>query len=139
METKSSLTLARRMFARALELDPRFARAYASTATCDLRLYSWHGVKFSVADILDLTGKALEIESDLAEALAARGYALMIAGRRIEAASAFERALVFNPESFDAHYSYGKYWVTVGEFERNPPLRASSWPIMATQRTNRRG
>ena len=40
--TKSSLTLGRHMFARAVELDPRFARAYAGMANCDSRLYSKH-------------------------------------------------------------------------------------------------
>ena len=44
MGTKSSLTLGRRMFARAVELDPRYARAYAGMADCDSRLYSKHGV-----------------------------------------------------------------------------------------------
>jgi adenylate cyclase len=118
METKSSLTLGRRMFARAVELDPRFARAYADMATCDLRLYSWHGVAISADEILATADKALAIEPDLAEAHAARGYALMIADHRIEAASAFEQALALNPNSFDAHYSYGKFWVTEGDFER---------------------
>ena len=42
--TKSSLMLGRRMFARAVELDPRYARAYAGMANCDSRLNSRHGV-----------------------------------------------------------------------------------------------
>ena len=35
MRTKSSLQLARRLFARAVELDPHYARAYAGMADCD--------------------------------------------------------------------------------------------------------
>ena len=64
------------MFARAVELDPHYARAYAGMANCDSRLNSKHGVAISVDDILATTGKALAIDPNLAEAHAARGYAL---------------------------------------------------------------
>ena len=74
--TKSSLTLGRRMFARAVELDPRFARAYAGMANCDSRLYSKHGVAISADEILATAGKALAIDPNLAEAHAARGIRL---------------------------------------------------------------
>jgi adenylate cyclase len=46
----------------------------------------------------------------------------MIADRRIEAASAFERALVLNPNSFDAYHSYARFCVTKGDFERAAKL-----------------
>ena len=76
---KSSLIQGRRMFARAVELDPSFARAYAGMANCDLRLYSKHGATISADEILATTDKALAIEPNLAEAHAARGYPCRLA------------------------------------------------------------
>lgn len=115
--TRISLTLARRMFARAADLDPRFARAFAGMANCDSRLNSKHGVKISAADILATTGKALALEPNLAEAHAARAYAFMIECHQAEAVAAFERALELDPTCYDAHQLYAEFFVTNGEFE----------------------
>ncbi len=116
--TKASLTLARRMFARAVELDPSYARAYAGLADCDSRLYSKHGVGTPIDEILATIDKALSIDPNLAEAHAARGYALMVADRRAEAPSAFKRALSLDPDCHEAHYHYADFCVTAGDFDQ---------------------
>ncbi|HVR92011.1 MAG TPA: adenylate/guanylate cyclase domain-containing protein [Novosphingobium sp.] len=116
--TKSSLTLSRTMFARAVELDPNYARAYAGMANCDSWLNSRHGVKASVDEILELTGKALAIDPNLAEAEAARGLALMGTERRDEAITAFERALELDPNCYEANQFYAQFFSTHGEFEQ---------------------
>ena len=116
--TKSSLTLGRRMFARAVELDPLYARAYAGMANCDSRLYTLHGVVISVDEILMTACKALVIDPNLAEAHAARAMALMVGNRPAEAASAFQQALALDPNSFDAHNTYAQFCITKGDFER---------------------
>ena len=115
--TKSSLTQGRRMFARAVELDPHFARAYAGMANCDSRLYSKHGVATSADEILATASMALAIEPNLAEAHAARGYAFMIGDRRSEAANAFALALALGPNSYEANQLFAEFCVTKGEFE----------------------
>jgi adenylate cyclase len=115
---KSSLVLARQMFARAVELDPRFARAYAGMANCDSRLYSRHGVTISVDEILAITGKALAIEPNLAEAHAARGYALMIGSLPADAAAAFERSLALDPNCYEANQLFAEFCLTIHDFER---------------------
>ncbi len=116
--SKSNLSLAKRLFARAVELDPRYARAYAGMADCDSRLYSMHTVEISVDNILAAVDNALALDPNLAEAHAARGLALMVGNRLAEAASAFERALALDPNCFDAHYAYAQFCVTSGDFER---------------------
>ncbi|MBZ7927101.1 tetratricopeptide repeat protein (plasmid) [Ensifer adhaerens] len=116
--TRTSLMLARRMFARATDLDPRFARAYAGMANCDSRLHSKHGEKISTGDILATTGKALTLEPDLAEAHTARAYALMIDSHAAEAAAAFEKALALDPNCYEAHQLYAEFFMTQGEFEQ---------------------
>jgi adenylate cyclase len=118
MGTKSSLTLARRMFARAVELDPRYARAYAGMADCDSRLRSKYGVLTPIDEILATISSALSIDPELAEAHAAHGYALMVASRRVEARSALLRALTLDPNCHEAHYHFADFSVTAGDFEQ---------------------
>ena len=115
--TKSSLLQGRRMFARAMELDPHFALAYAGMANCDSRLHYRHGVAISADEILATTSKALALDPNLAEAHAARGTALMIGGCRTEAAAAFEQALALDSNCYEANQQYAEFCVTKGDFE----------------------
>jgi adenylate cyclase len=71
-----------------------------------------------VDDILATTGKALAIDPNLPEAYAVRAAALVNAGRRAEAASAFERALALDPDCHEANYYYGRFFYTEGDFDR---------------------
>ena len=98
--TKSFLGLARQMFVSAAELDPAFARAYAGIANCDARLVGWYGVRIPLEEILAMADKALGLDPRLAEAHAARGEALRVAGRSEEAIAAFEQALALDPNSY---------------------------------------
>ena len=116
--TRSAVMLGRRMFARAVELDPLYAHAYAGIADCDSNLQSKHGVEISVDDVLATSGKALAINPTLPEAHAARGYALMIGNRRAEAVAAFEQALALDPNCYEAHESYAEFCTIDGDFER---------------------
>ena len=116
--TKYSLTIARRMYARAIELDPQYARAYAGIATCDARLNEWYGVGIVADEILATAERAIELEPDLAEAHAARGAALAYAGRHAEATAAFERALTLNPNSFEANSLCARHCWAEGKMER---------------------
>ncbi len=118
MRTRASLQLARRMFARAVELDPLYARAYAGMADCDSYLSSWYGVDIRTTEILATTGKALAIEPNLPEAHAARGVALVVAGRRAEAASAFEQALALDSNCHEANYYFARFCFTEGDFNK---------------------
>ena len=120
--TKSFLSLARQMFVRATELDPAFARAYAGIASCDARLVGWYGQRIPLDDILAMAGKALELDPGLAEAHAARGEALRVAGRSDEAVAAFEQALALDPNSFEANLSYGRHARGMGDLERSAEL-----------------
>lgn len=120
--TKGSLGLARQMFERAAELDPSFAKAYAGIASCDARLAGWYGVRIPLDDILAMAGKALALNAYLAEAYAARGEALRVAGRSDEAVDAFEQALMLDPNSFEANLSYARHARGMGQLERSAEL-----------------
>ena len=116
--TKSYLLLAKEMFAKAVEADPDYARAYAGMASSISRLWGMYNVPTVAADLLAITDKALTLDPNLSEAHAARGEALANSKRRPEAVTAFERALELDPNSFDANLSYARFCVTEGKLEK---------------------
>jgi len=116
--TKAFLFLAREMFAKAAEIDPNYARAYAGMASCDSRLKTWHKVPIEADEILSIAAKALELDPNLGEAYAAQGEALNASMRKDEAEAAFERALELDPNNFEAHLFYARFCVTQGKLEQ---------------------
>jgi adenylate cyclase len=116
--SKRYLELSRRMFAKAIELDPNFARAYAGIASCDTLLYTLYQVDISPEGILEMAAKALALDSQLAEAHAARGAALSAARQFDEADAEFERALALDPNSFEANYWYARHAIGQGKIIR---------------------
>jgi len=116
------LELARRMFAKAIELDPNFARAHAGMASCDAFLYTLYQVDISLEGILEMSSKALALDSHLAEAHAARGAALSATRRFDEADTEFDEALRLDPNSFDANYWYSRHALMKGNFSRAAEL-----------------
>ncbi|WP_027682998.1 adenylate/guanylate cyclase domain-containing protein [Rhizobium leguminosarum] len=115
--SRSNHLMARQSFARAIELDPGYARAYAGIAVCDARLRSQFGAEIPVEAILANTATALVIDPNLAEAHAAKGFALAVAGNRAEAVSAFEQALSLDANCHEANRYYAEFCVTDGQFE----------------------
>ena len=111
---KPSYTRARRMFSRAVELDPDFARALAGIAECDCDVHMHFGEPVSFDEILATTARALELEPGLASAHASRGVALLATGRADEAERSFQRAIAAEPEYGMAHYFYGRACVELG-------------------------
>jgi TolB-like protein/DNA-binding SARP family transcriptional activator/predicted Zn-dependent protease len=104
---KHSLRIAREMFAKASEIDPRYARAYACIAVCDFYL-AMSDSNGSFESALANAARALELEPNLAEAYAAKGLALYAVGSYVAASAEFERALTCDPNSFEAHFFYGR-------------------------------
>jgi adenylate cyclase len=116
--SKSYYVLAKRMFAKAIELDPLYARAYAGIADCDSFLFLTYDEKVSRDAILANSAKALELEGGLAEAHASRGLALSV-GQQYEAAEKeFEQAIASNPNLFEAHYFYARACFSQGRLEQ---------------------
>ena len=88
--SKSNLSLAKQMFAKAIELDPLYARAYAGATDCDSFLYLQYSEDVSIDGILANCAKALDIDSGLTEARASRRLALSVCQRYREAEAEFE-------------------------------------------------
>jgi adenylate cyclase len=100
------VVLAQRMFRKAVELDPTYARAYAGLADCAWFLYNENYGGTTVDDIFEPSAKALELDPTLPEAHASYGIALHYRGERAKAIAAFERALALDPNCFEALYLY---------------------------------
>jgi len=106
--TKPYLVLARRMFTKAIELDPGYARAYAGMVLCDCYLRDWHGEDIAADAILSLADEALRLDASLPEAHAARGFALFCDEKYEDAELAYRRALSIDPNSYDANFLSGE-------------------------------
>ena len=119
---KHYLQLGRRMFAKAVELDPLYARAYAGMADCDSFLRYYYRFDISTDSILALADKALSLDEALPEVHASRGFALLLAHRPDEAVAEFERAIALDPSSFEAHYLYGRLCHGQGKVEKTAAL-----------------
>ncbi|OCP15091.1 adenylate/guanylate cyclase domain-containing protein [Ensifer sp. LC163] len=109
-----NLQIAIRFCQRALNIDPSYARAWALVALCQAVLHS--GGK-SEESGLSAAEKALALDSDLAEAYAAKGRALAELGRLNGALSAHEESLRLEPDSNDVRHSFGRTCLWLGRYE----------------------
>jgi adenylate cyclase len=128
--SKRYFELARRMFAKAVELDPSYARAYAGMADCDAWLYLTYQVDLKVESILELADKALELDPNLSEPHASRGAALTAAYKFKEADREFEHALELDPNSFSTHSLYARSSILAGNLERAARLLERAGEIL---------
>ena len=105
-KTREDTVQARRLFERAIELDPAFAMAYvglASTFTLEVRL----GWSPSLAESLEraraLTHKALALDDALADAYAQLGYISLLQRQHAQAITAGQQAIALSPNGAEVH------------------------------------
>ena len=118
--------LARQMFARAIVIDDKYARAYAGVADCCSSLFSYYDASDANLKEADKASrKAVEMDPESAEARASRGLALSLKEEYAAADAEFEKAIELNPKSYEAHYffarclfSQGRHAEAVKEYER---------------------
>jgi serine/threonine protein kinase/Tfp pilus assembly protein PilF len=104
---EKGLQFARRMFSRAIEIDPSYARAFAGIADCSSQLYKyWDASTANLEQAEAASRKALELAPDLAEAHAARGFALTLGGNHEEANREFETAIRLDPKLYEGYLYY---------------------------------
>ncbi len=108
-----NLQMAIRFAGRALEIDPRYARAWALIAKCQASLRLRGDVQESGLSAAD---RALELDPTLAEAHVARGRVLRDLGRYPEAVAEFETALRLDPDSSEARFNFGLTCKQFGDY-----------------------
>jgi adenylate cyclase len=127
---RTALQYARRMFDRAIEIDPNFARAHAGIADCCSFLYMyWDGSKANLEGADASSKKALQLDPESSEAHTSRALALTLSRRYQEARQEFEAALRLNPMLFEAHYFYGRACLTEGKFEEAVSHYREAWRV----------
>jgi Flp pilus assembly protein TadD len=127
---RSALQYARRMFDRAIEIDPNFARAHAGIADCCSFLYMyWDASKANLEAANASSQRALELDPASAEAHTSRGVALTLRREYREARREFDIALSLNPMLYEAHYFYGRACFTEGKLEEAVSHYRDAWRV----------
>jgi non-specific serine/threonine protein kinase len=102
--TRTDLDFALQMFDFAAMLDPRFALAYASVASVCSTVYEWHErIPRWIERAVEACARALELESNLPEALAARGRIYYAQRKYAEAIDNARLAIERKPQCPEAY------------------------------------
>lgn len=114
-----SLESARALFSRAVEIDPKYAPAYAGIADCAAQLYMFFDKNEAHLDEAEAASqKAIELDSELAEAHASRGYVYSLKGQFDEAKREFDAAIRLDPKLFEGYYFAARDAFSQGKLER---------------------
>jgi TolB-like protein/Flp pilus assembly protein TadD len=137
----ASLRKAGDYFQQAIDLDPNYALAYAGLADVHslLPIYAGTPPKDDVSKALAAARKAVELDSNLAEAHTSLGNALVMNVQYKLAEQEFRRALELNPNYATAHqwlaeclFSQGRFLESLAESERAHELDPLSLIINAS-------
>jgi adenylate cyclase len=107
--TKRSVEYAIQLFEKAIELDPRYAAAYAACSGAYGQMYQYFSRKEKFREkAQEFSFKALMYDSNLPEAYAAMGLSYFIWGRFDEAAASGRKAIELDPDNFIAYWTLGR-------------------------------
>ena len=117
--TKRSVEYAIQLFEKAIELDPRYAAAYAGCSSAYGQMYQWFSREEKYrTKAQELSFKALMYDSNLPEAYAAMGLSYFIWGKFDEAAASSRKAIELDPDDFIAYWTLGRIHFSSGEYEQ---------------------
>ena len=115
--TKRSVEYAIQLFEKAIELDPRYAAAYAACSSAYGQMYQYFSRHEQYRDkAQEFSFKALMYDSNLPEAYAAMGLSYFIWGKLDEAAASGRKAIELDPDNFIAYWTLGRINFTTGKF-----------------------
>ena len=121
--TKRSVEYAIQLFEKAIELDPRYAAAYAGCSSAYGQMYQWFSREERYRDkAQELSFKALMYDSNLPEAYAAMGLSYFIWGKFDEASASSRKAIELDPDDFIAYWTLGRIHFSNGELEESLEL-----------------
>ena len=116
--SKRSVEYAIQLFEKAIELDPRFAAAYAACSSAYGQRYQYFAreEKYRMR-AQELSFKALMYDGNLPEAYTAMGLSYFLWGKLDEASASSRKAIELDPEDFVAHWTLGRISFTNGKFD----------------------
>jgi adenylate cyclase len=113
--TKRSVEYSIQLFEKAVELDPRYAAAYAGASSAYGQLYQLFSRQERYRDkAQELSFKALMYDNNLAEAYRAMGLSYSLSGKWEEAEAASRKAIELDPDDFLAYWSLGRIHFSQG-------------------------
>ena len=116
--TRTDFDSAREMFSKAIEIDSGYALAWAGLADTYTEFWrNYESTEENLKQAEETSREAVELDPNLAEAHAARGFALGQRQLYDEAAAEFRRAMELNPRLFEAYYYYGTVAFAAGRLE----------------------
>lgn len=117
--TKRSSEYAIQLFEKAIELDPRFAAAYAGCSSAYGQVYQQFSRQEAFREkAQELSFKALMYDNNLPEAYRAMGLSYFLWGKFDEAAASCKKAIEIDPDDFIAHWTLGRIYFTDGKLEQ---------------------
>ncbi len=116
---RKSLEFARQMFARAIVIDPGYARAFAGVADCCSYLYMYFDAsEDNLREAASASRRAVELDPESPEAHASRGFALSLGKNHEEAETEFESAIRLNPQLFEPFWFYGRSCLAQAQYDK---------------------
>ncbi len=107
------------MFERAIELDPRYAMAYAGMADAYSMLYRYaEATAGNLQKAEQASQRAIELDPESAEAHTSLGTVMFTSGQFATAEKQFETAILINPKVFEPYLFYGRACLAEGNFEK---------------------
>jgi len=107
------------MYQKAIEIDPKYALAFAGIADAYSHLFRYADAsRVNAEKALEFSDRAIEMDPDSSEARASRGLALFINEQYEEAEKEFALAIELNPMLFEAYHYAGLAFASQGRFER---------------------
>jgi TolB-like protein/Tfp pilus assembly protein PilF len=117
--TKRSVEYAIQLFEKAIELDPRYAAAYAGCSSAYGQMYQWFSRQEKFREkAQELSFKALMYDTNLSEAYRAMGLSYFVWGKFDEAAASSKKAIEIDPDDFIAYWTLGRIYFSQGELEQ---------------------
>jgi adenylate cyclase len=117
--TKRSIEYAIQLFEKAIELDPRYAAAYAGCSSAYGQMYQLIAREERFRELAqELSFKALMYDNNLSEAYRAMGLSYFLWGKLDEASASCTKAIEIDPEDFIAHWTLGRIYFTEGKLDQ---------------------
>jgi TolB-like protein/Flp pilus assembly protein TadD len=115
--TKRSVEYAIQLFEKAIELDPRYAAAYAACSGAYGQMYQYFSRRDKYREkAQEFSFKALMYDNNLPEAYAAMGLSYFIWGKFDEAAESGRKAIELDPDNFIAYWTLGRIHFSTGNY-----------------------
>lgn len=104
------------LFEKAIELDPRYAAAYAGASCAYGQMYGWFAREEQYRNkAQEFSFKALMYDNTLPEAYTAMGLSYLIWGKFDEALASVSKAIELDPDDFIACWTLGRVQFSTGK------------------------